>query len=418
MLLQDSHAGTMWTILRARTILLAANGGAADPRSDAYQRHLRASTQHAQTMSAPFVSYAQNFEDVMLWRALKDVRGGFYVDVGAYSPREQSVTLAFYERGWSGINIEPNPEAFAQLVAGRPRDTNLPVAISDTSGTSTMSLFPATGLSTLDTVVAAERIREGWDFRPQPVRVETLRSVWASHVPLGQQVHFLKVDVEGLERAVLVGNDWDQNRPWIVVVEATRPLTAEQSYLQWDHILTSAGYVFTYGDGLNRFYLAREHADLSGRFKDPPNVFDGFVLSTFVEMQRRALQAEAKLSGVYGSRSWRITRPLRAVVTLNHNVRSDPSQVLRRTTTSVKGGLGRAAIRAMRAVLERPRLRMVAWSILHRVPTVETALRGIFARESGAITELGDDLEHGIGDLSLRERAIYDRLRVRHDVDR
>ena len=52
-----------------------------------------------------FVSYAQNFEDVMLWRALRDIPNGFYVDVGAWSPEVDSVTLAFYERGWSGINM-------------------------------------------------------------------------------------------------------------------------------------------------------------------------------------------------------------------------------------------------------------------------------------------------------------------------
>ena len=43
----------------------------------------------------PFVSHAQNFEDVMLWRALGDVKQGFYVDVGAADPVDMSVTKAF-----------------------------------------------------------------------------------------------------------------------------------------------------------------------------------------------------------------------------------------------------------------------------------------------------------------------------------
>ena len=30
-----------------------------------------------------FISYAQNFEDVMLWRALKHISEGFYIDIGA-----------------------------------------------------------------------------------------------------------------------------------------------------------------------------------------------------------------------------------------------------------------------------------------------------------------------------------------------
>ena len=36
----------------------------------------------------PFISYAQNYEDVILWRALRDVEQGFYVDVGAADPEE------------------------------------------------------------------------------------------------------------------------------------------------------------------------------------------------------------------------------------------------------------------------------------------------------------------------------------------
>jgi len=58
-----------------------------------------------------FISYAQNYEDVMLWRALKHVERGFYIDVGACSPDQHSVTRAFYEKGWHGINVEPNPES-------------------------------------------------------------------------------------------------------------------------------------------------------------------------------------------------------------------------------------------------------------------------------------------------------------------
>ena len=44
-----------------------------------------------------FVSYAQNFEDVLLWRALRDIEHGFYVDVGAQDPVTDSVSLSFYE---------------------------------------------------------------------------------------------------------------------------------------------------------------------------------------------------------------------------------------------------------------------------------------------------------------------------------
>ncbi len=71
-----------------------------------------------------FISYAQNYEDVMLWRALKDVSNGFWIDIGAAHPREYSVTRAFSERGWCGVNVEPEPGYAAELRAERPRDVN------------------------------------------------------------------------------------------------------------------------------------------------------------------------------------------------------------------------------------------------------------------------------------------------------
>ena len=62
-------------------------------------------------------SYAQNFEDVILWRALKDVDRGFYVDIGAQDPITDSVSLCFYEAGWRGVHVEPSPHFAARIRA-------------------------------------------------------------------------------------------------------------------------------------------------------------------------------------------------------------------------------------------------------------------------------------------------------------
>ena len=74
------------------------------------------------------ISYAQNFEDVILWRVFKDIISGFYIDVGAYHPRIDSVTKWFYDQGWNGINIEPSKEYLDRFYDERPRDLNLNLA--------------------------------------------------------------------------------------------------------------------------------------------------------------------------------------------------------------------------------------------------------------------------------------------------
>jgi FkbM family methyltransferase len=243
-----------------------------------------------------FVSYAQNFEDVMLWRALKHVEHGFYIDVGAAWPAEHSVTKAFYERGWRGINIEPNPEFNKQLQEHRPRDKNLRLAVGDSEGILDMNFLENTGLSTLDDAIAQTHVHAGWRVSRQQVQVTTLSSIWQQFVPTGQDVHFLKIDVEGLEGAVLRGTDWSRCRPWIVVVEATLPLSQVESHESWEAILFAASYRFAYADGLNRFYVADEHAELLSAFKYPPNVFDDFWLSREQDAEARATQAEVRVA--------------------------------------------------------------------------------------------------------------------------
>lgn len=129
-----------------------------------------------------FISYAQNYEDVMLWRALKHVQNGFYIDVGAAWPDEHSVTKAFYLAGWRGINIEPNPQFNQLLLKQRPEDKNLAVAVGAKAGQVLMKFIKDTGLSTISSKIAEEHIASGWQIEEQEVE---LRKVCISQVAEG-----------------------------------------------------------------------------------------------------------------------------------------------------------------------------------------------------------------------------------------
>lgn len=76
-------------------------------------------------------SYAQNFEDVILWRALGDAEHGVYIDVGAQDPVVDSVSRAFHEQGWRGIHIEPTPHYAELLRQQRPSDLIVQAALSN-----------------------------------------------------------------------------------------------------------------------------------------------------------------------------------------------------------------------------------------------------------------------------------------------
>ena len=94
-----------------------------------------------------------------------------------------------------------------------------------------------------------------------------------------KDIHWLKIDVEGYERQVLLSWNTSAARPWIVIVESTFPLTQIETHEKWDAILTGYDYEFSYFDGLNRFYVSKSHAELRPAFLAPPNVFDDFALN-------------------------------------------------------------------------------------------------------------------------------------------
>jgi len=223
-----------------------------------------------------FISYAQNNEDVLLWRALGEVQNGFYIDVGANDPVEHSVTKAFYDAGWHGINIEPLPLHIAAFDEQRPRDLNLAIAAGSADGELTLYDVPAVrGWASPEAAVAALHRAEGHEVTELRVPVRTLASVCAEHVE--GEIHFLKIDVEGFEGEVLRGMDFARWRPWVLVIEATLPGRRETNYAVWEELVTGQRYRYAWFDGLNRYYVAEEHAGLLAQFDVQPNVFDDFI---------------------------------------------------------------------------------------------------------------------------------------------
>jgi len=234
------------------------------------------------------ISYAQNFEDVILWRALKTVKNGFYIDVGAWDPDLDSVTRAFSEQGWHGVNIEPVPEKQARLRERRHRDINLATAVGAARGSLPFFEVTGTGLSTFDPGMAAQHAKSGYAVIERSVEQTTLAEICRLHAPA--EIHFLKLDCEGHEEAALAGADFTRFRPWIVLAEATTPGTQEPAFAGWEPILLRADYRFAWFDGLNRFYIAAEHFDrLAPLVAMPPNCFDNFIRSLDLHAAQAAI---------------------------------------------------------------------------------------------------------------------------------
>jgi FkbM family methyltransferase len=224
--------------------------------------------------SPPFVSYSANYEDVILNRVFGSRNHGFYVDVGAAHPLFENDTKALYDRGWRGINIEPNPAFFHELMSQRPGDRNINAAVSDVPGEIAYHEVVGTGLSTCDPDEADRAAAKGFEVVRYSVSAVMLRALLEEATPA--RIDLLKVDVEGFELKVLSSNDWTRFRPQVILAEATFPESPQRRDDGVEGYLDGQGYRRVYFDGLNDFYVEHDFQPPLGAFDRPLNIFDHY----------------------------------------------------------------------------------------------------------------------------------------------
>ncbi|MFD0987430.1 FkbM family methyltransferase [Methyloligella solikamskensis] len=234
-----------------------------------------------------FWSYASNFEDVLLKRCFPETTDGFYIDIGAHHPVNSSVTKAFYDLGWSGINVEPG-EIFSMLDAERPRDINLNCAVTDFEGEAPFFVHTRTALSSLNS--------EGAEGNASIIPVTTLPALIDRYAP-AKHINFLKIDAEGSEEAIIRAADWTRHRPEVLIIESTEPFKNIRRAEQWQGVLESNGYIFAYFDGVNDFFVREESKELLDCFKLPVNQLDDFFFHSpqFGRVRKKAMELEKEV---------------------------------------------------------------------------------------------------------------------------
>lgn len=211
------------------------------------------------------LSYCQNLEDYHLSLALAGQTTGTYIDVGAGHPVADNVSFWFYERGWQGIVVEPQPELADLYQRLRPRDRVVRSLVGRHCGEADFHVVERLhGLSTTVEELAQKTRAFGVDYQTVQMPVTTLAQLCDRH-DLGA-IDFLKIDVEGAEGDVLFGGDWQRFRPKVVVAEAVTPEASAPAWQDWEPFLVAQGYRFVLFDTLNRFYVAEEQREIMARF--------------------------------------------------------------------------------------------------------------------------------------------------------
>jgi flagellar biosynthesis GTPase FlhF len=200
---------------------------------------------------------------------------------------------------------------------------------------------------------------------------------------------------------VIRGMDFRKWRPWVLVVEATLPNSQISNHDAWEYMLTEHGYRYAYFDGLNRYYVADEHAELAQALATPPNVFDDFqtvvqarALRSAQLAEARAREADAKaqdvdrqLAAMKRSLSWRLTRPLRWVREARARQAEDKAKAAEDKADEAEAKARAAEAQAREAESKAREAETKAQHLQALVNTLNNQLHDIHASTSWKITD-------------------------------
>lgn len=209
----------------------------------------------------PFLkSYSQKYEDIIIDRLLKFKKRGFYIDIGANDPDNLNNTKRFYNKGWYGINIEPNPILFKKLQLSRNRDLNLNIGISNHQHRLLFHIFDPHTLSTFSKKQADIYELNGNKItKKTSIKTFQLKEVFKKYVK-NKKIDFISIDTEGYDMLVLKSNDWSKYKPMVICIESTIDKNINKRCSETDSFLKLYGYhkittTIHFGNPLNSIYL-------------------------------------------------------------------------------------------------------------------------------------------------------------------
>jgi len=203
----------------------------------------------------PFISpalgsFSQFNEDLLIDLLYSSKNNGFYIDIGANDPSFNSNTKRFYDRGWSGINVEPGEDAFKKLQACRSRDINLNKGVGPAKDI--LTFYQVNGDSTLSSfskkIASKMASKFGLTISEKSINVLRLVDIFEDYVK-DNHVDILSIDAEGLDAEILQSNDWSRFRPSVIIVEI------DSQYKEIIEYMHNKNYLLIYNNMHNGIFL-------------------------------------------------------------------------------------------------------------------------------------------------------------------
>jgi FkbM family methyltransferase len=148
-------------------------------------------------------------EDVIVNRFFKNLKKGFYCDIGCFHPSKGSLTYLLYKKGWSGLNIDLSKTSIDLFNIARSNDINLNIGISNYNGFS--NYYECAPHSPYNSLSSSK------GFKKKRIKVDTLDAV-VNKFDI-KNIDFLNIDAENNDYKVLLGINFKNIRPKMICIE-------------------------------------------------------------------------------------------------------------------------------------------------------------------------------------------------------
>jgi FkbM family methyltransferase len=171
--------------------------------------------------------FGQWAEDVLVRKFFsKDKVTGTYLDIGAYHPFKLSNTAHLWIMGWSGINIDANPNTIRLFNKYRPSDKNIWTAVIPNehyeNGLHQVSLmlpqesdYPS-GIVAKGTVNNSMGSQRGFIKSSQVPAISIPALIQKENI---KNVDYLNIDIEGFDDIILQEINFSEITPTVVTIE-------------------------------------------------------------------------------------------------------------------------------------------------------------------------------------------------------
>lgn len=164
--------------------------------------------------------YGQEKQELIIRHFFRDRKGGYFVDVGCWLPKQASTTYYLeHHLGWSGLAVDASEKYGAAWKLERPKSAFYAYAVTDKSG-ETITFYEAGPISSTE----HENI-EAWEKRldrgvkTREIRVPTITIDDLLEREGVEKIDFLSIDINGTEPTAMAGFDIQRYHPELVHIE-------------------------------------------------------------------------------------------------------------------------------------------------------------------------------------------------------